>query len=74
MSNMDLLKLRYIPLVTNCRFISNGTWFDNNSEAYLIDDYRPKSDCGQFLGIRDGISNKGILYFYEFIHLGVHSE
>ena len=45
-------------------FISDGTWFDKETEAKLITEIDKSS--GLFSGIRNGKEDEEICYFYEF--------
>lgn len=49
------------------KYISLGEWFDNDTEAKLIDDYRPDGIAsGFFEGIRNGKLDEEICTFDEF--------
>lgn len=41
------------------KYISDGTWFVEGTEVTLIDDYRPRLNCGLFRGQRRCISPEG---------------
>lgn len=50
----------------------NNCWFDESTEAKLLDDYRndfPSIDCGLFLGLRKGELDEEICTFDEFYEI-----
>lgn len=48
-------------------YISHGVWFDENTIAILIDDYRNRGlEAGLFLGTRNGKLDEEICSFEEF--------
>lgn len=48
-------------------FVECHGWFDTNSEAFLIDDYRPQGmNSGLFSGVKDGKKDEEICCFDEF--------
>ncbi len=56
------------------RYISMGEWFDDGTEAFVIDDYRPGADCALFVGLRHGKRDEEVCPFDDFLFLGHHSE
>lgn len=42
------------------------TWYDEGTEAQLIDDYRPQIDSGLFCGYKNGKLDEEICSFDEF--------
>ena len=43
-----------------------NTWFDSGTEVKLIDDYRPETNAGLFLGLRKGHQDEEVCPFDEF--------
>lgn len=57
------------------RYISDGTWFDEGTEALCVTDCRPEGqDIGLFEGVRHGEVDQEVCGFDEFYKLGHHSE
>ena len=48
------------------KYISDGTWFDEETIVRLIDDYRPKINSGLFIGFCDGLIDEEECSFDEF--------
>jgi len=60
-------------------YISQGEWFMKGAMCELLDDYRPRLNCGLFAGARQG--DDGAVYqdeelcsFDEFMEPGVSTE
>jgi hypothetical protein len=51
------------------KYISKGEWFDTDTEAVLIDDYRPNNgpNSGLFRGYRNGQIDEEVCSFDEFV-------
>ncbi len=47
-------------------YLSGGWWFDEDTYARLIDDYRPDMDSGLFIGFHEGKIDEEICSFDEF--------
>ena len=59
------------------RYIAKSDcWFDQDTEADLIDDYRPEVQSGLFFGMKDGHLTYQICNFDEFkiVYLKVDDE
>lgn len=59
------------PLVSPVRYVSDGTWFDIGTEAFLL------VDCGihgLFVGLHNGDRDEETCPWEEFVVLGLHSE
>ncbi len=48
------------------RYVSDGTWFDEGTEATLLIDYRPHLEAGLFRGIRNGKEDEESCNLSEF--------
>lgn len=48
------------------KYISDGTWFDADTEVKVVDDYRPHMNAGVFEGYRNGVLDQEVCSFDEF--------
>ena len=53
-------------LYEGCRFVSDGTWFDEGTEVYPCYQIVEGMDSAVFKGVVDGQPDEELCAFYEF--------